>query len=183
MSSGSPRISERMTASTFAGQHSWANRPPLTALSRFRMVLISTISAPQASSCPVIFCSSSPETSGFSNRALPPPESRNSTVSFSVRSATRSSAACVPRNEFSSGTGCPASKQEKFAMGPITWSYLVTTTPFSIRPPRQSEAALAICQAALPAATSSTLPGNSICCSARCTAASGCTAAIASRTI
>ena len=30
ISSGSPRISESTTASTFPGQHSWANRPPLT---------------------------------------------------------------------------------------------------------------------------------------------------------
>ena len=61
--------------------------------------------------------------------------------------------------------------------------YFVTTTPFSIRSPRQSEAALAICQAALPAATSSTRPGNSRPARARCTALSGCTAAMASRMI
>ena len=89
----------------------------------------------------------------------------------------------MPLKEFSSGTGWPASKQSKLAMGPMTWSYFVTTTPFSMRLPITSDAALAICQAALPAATSSTRPGKVICFRARCTAASGCTAAMASLTI
>ena len=42
-------------------------------------------------------------------------------------------------------------------ISPFTWPYLVTTTPPSTRP-SASTAACAICQAALPAATSSTLP-------------------------
>ena len=47
-------------------------------------------------------------------------DNRNRTVSFSVRSFTKSSAAWVPLKEFSSGTGWPASKQRKLPMGPIT---------------------------------------------------------------
>ena len=147
------------------------------------MVLISTISAPQASSWPVMSCSSSPGISGFSNSAEPPPDSRNSTVSFSVRPCTKSRASAVPRKEFSSGTGWPASMHTQFGMSPFTWSYLVTTTPRSIRSPRHSAAVWAICQAALPAATSSTLPGNARFSSARRTAASGSTAAMAARTM
>ena len=56
-----------------------------------RMVFISTMSAPQASSWRVMSCNSSPETSGCSNSALPPPESRKRTVSSGFISwATRS---------------------------------------------------------------------------------------------
>ena len=77
---------------------------------------------------------------------------------------------------FSSGTGCPASRQSIFPRGPFTWSYLVMTMPFSIRSPRQSRAAFAMFQAALPAATRITRPGKEAPFSARATASSGCTA-------
>ena len=93
------------------------------------MVFISIISAPQASNCLVISASSSSEISGFSKRAEPPPDSKNKTVSSLFRLLTISIAACVPRKEFSSGTGCPASKQIVLGIAPFTWSYLVTTTP------------------------------------------------------
>ena len=48
ISSGSPRMSLSTTLYTAAGAQASANRPPLTADSRLRIVLISTISAPQA---------------------------------------------------------------------------------------------------------------------------------------
>ena len=63
----------------------------------------------------------------------------------------------VAAKPFSSGTGCPASQQSTPGIVPFTWPYLVTTTPPSTRP-SVSTAACAICHAALPAATSSTLP-------------------------
>ena len=50
MSSGSPRISLSTTAKTCAGAQCRAKRPPLTAESRLRIVLISTMSAPAARS-------------------------------------------------------------------------------------------------------------------------------------
>ena len=109
MSGRLPSTSLRITANTLAGAHSRAKRPPLTAESRLRMVLISTISAPLASSSFVISCSSSPEISGLSNSALPPPESRKITLSSARRFFTSSIARAVARNEFSSGTGWPAS--------------------------------------------------------------------------
>ncbi len=109
ISSGSPRISLSTILYTFAGSQSFANFPPFTADKRLRIVFISTISAPQARSCFVISASSSPDTSGFSQSADPPPESKNNTVSSACNPDTRSSAACVARKEFSSGTGCPAS--------------------------------------------------------------------------
>ena len=109
MSSGSPRMSLSTTANTFAGAQAWANRPPLTRDSRLRMVFISTMSAPQASSWRVMSCNSSPDTKGCSNRALPPPESRNSTVSSAVSPCTSSSARAVAKKLPLSGTGWPAS--------------------------------------------------------------------------
>ena len=142
---------------SYAGAQLCANRPPLTPDRRLRMVFISTISAPLASSWPVICCSSAPGISGFSNSALPPPDSRNSTVSSAVKPCTSSSAFRVAAKPFSSGTGCPASQQSTPGIVPFTWPYLVTTTPPSTRP-RNFTAAWAICHAALPAATSSTLP-------------------------
>ena len=157
MSSGSPRMSLSTMLNTSAGAQACANRPPLTAESRLRMVFISTISAPLARSWLVMSCSSSPGSSGRSNNALPPPESRNSTVSSAVRPCTRVSAFLVAAKLFSSGTGWPASQQVTPGISPFTWPYLVTTTPPSTRP-SASTAACAICQAALPAATSSTLP-------------------------
>lgn len=93
--------------------------PAFTADNRLRMVLISTISAPHPSSCCVISCNSSKGIQGFSSRALPPPDRRNTTVSCAVNPCTRSSAACVPRQEPSSGTGCPPSKQRIWAIGPL----------------------------------------------------------------
>ena len=54
-------------------------------------------------------CNSVPESSGFSNNALPPPESRNSTVSSAARPRTSSNAFSVAAKLFSSGTGWPAS--------------------------------------------------------------------------
>ena len=109
MSSGSPSTSLRTMLYTLAGAQAKANRPPLTADSRLRMVFISTMPAPQASSWPVMSCSSAPGSRGFSSRALPPPDKRNRTVSPSRALSARSRAAWVARNEFSSGTGCPAS--------------------------------------------------------------------------
>ena len=176
ISSGSPRISLSTMLNTCAGAQLCANRPPLTPDRRLRMVFISTISAPLASSWLVICCSSAPGISGFSNSALPPPDSRNSTVSSAVKPCTSSSAFRVAAKPFSSGTGCPASQQSTPGIVPFTWPYLVTTTPPSTRP-RNFTAAWAICHAALPAATSSTLPpcGRKFF-SARRTASSGRTA-------
>jgi len=50
-------------------------------------------------------CNSPPETSGFSNRALPPPESKNSTVSSAVSPCTSAKAFSVAAKLLSSGTG------------------------------------------------------------------------------
>ena len=102
-------MSDRTMENTWAGAHSWANLPPFTADSRLRTVFISTISAPQASMAWVRWESSSAGMRGHSNRAEPPPDTRNTTVSSAVRSSTSSMAARVPRKEFSSGTGCPPS--------------------------------------------------------------------------
>ena len=143
---------------TWAGAHSWAKRPPFTPEKRLRRVLISTISAPQTSRLWVSSSRSAAGMSGFSNKAEPPPESRNSTVSCAVSPLTRSSACWVAVKLFSSGMGCPASRMVKLAMGPLLWSYLVMTIPVSMREPRMRLAALAICQAPLPAATSTTRP-------------------------
>ena len=177
ISSGSPRMSDNTTWNTRAGAQACAKRPPLTAERRLRIVLISMMSAPQASSWRVISCNSSPGISGCSNNALPPPESRNSTVSPAPAPATRSNAARVAAKPFSSGIGWPASRQATPGSSPCAWPYLVMTTPPSTRP-RQPSAACAICQAALPAATSSTRPPGANPASARRTAASGRTAAM-----
>ena len=96
-------------AYTWAGAQSWANRPPLTPESRLRMVLIWVMSAPQASIWPVMSSSSARGTRGRSNRAEPPPDTRNSTRSLAQRPLTAASAASVARTECSSGTGWPAS--------------------------------------------------------------------------
>ena len=90
-------MSDSTMEKTFAGRQRSANRPPLTAERRLRSVFISTMSAPQASSCFVTSAISSAGTSGLSNRAEPPPESRNSTVSRSVSPLTSSSARLVAR--------------------------------------------------------------------------------------
>lgn len=74
-------MSESTTEYTCAGMQISAKRPPLTAESRLRMVLISRMSAPQESSWSVMFSSSQRGTSGLSNSDDPPPETRNSTVS------------------------------------------------------------------------------------------------------
>ena len=184
ISSGSPRMSLSTMQSTCAGAQACANRPPFTADSRLRMVLISTISAPQARSWPVMSCNSDSGTSGCSSRALPPPESRNTTVSCAPRSRTSASAALVPRQEPSSGMGCPPSKHAMPASGPLLWPYFVMTTPRRMRPPRQDTAAWAICHAALPAATRYTPPvPKSWLSSARMTATSGSTAWMPADTI
>ena len=137
MSRGSPIISESIIAIMRALLQAMANLPPFTAESRLRMVFISVISAPEASSCLFTSCNSSSDTSGLSNRALPPPETRNISVSFGVRLWARERAASAPRTELPSGTGCPASymaiSSEKL---PAEWPYLVMITPFSMRLPR-----------------------------------------------
>ena len=124
-----------------------------------RMVLISTMSAPQAKSCPVMsFMSFSVTPSaGSSNRAEPPPDTRNSTVSSAVSPLTCSSSALVPLSVFSSSTGCPASYISSPAISPIECSYFVTTAP-EIPEPRISPAALAILHAALPIDATITRP-------------------------
>ncbi len=124
-------------------------------------------------------CSSSSGTRGCSKRALPPPESRNSTVSVGSSPAVISSTAAVPRKLLPSGTGWPASTHRTPGISPRTWPYLVTTIPPSGGWGRTSTAVLAICQAAFPAATKNTRPGKVISPSARRTAASGFTAAMA----
>ena len=149
---------------------------PLTADSRLRIVLISTISAPQASSWPVISSNSASGTSGDSNSAEPPPEMRNSTQSSSCRPRVSSSAACAARSPASSGTGCPASKMRSGPIGPRLWSYLVMTAPDVMRGPSTAHAAFAMAHAAFPMAMSTTRPEQEKLCSARATAASGCTA-------
>ena len=88
---------------------------------------------------------------------LPPPESRNSTVSSARRPLTSASARWVAAKLLSSGTGCPASQQVTPGSGPLTWPYFVMTIPPSTRPSTAS-AAWAICHAALPAATRNTRP-------------------------
>ncbi len=145
-----------------AGWQWRANFPPFTPERRLRIVLISTMPAPQARSCRVTAKSSSSGIRGFSKRALPPPESRKRTVSFSVRFPVSFRTAAVAANEFLSGTGCPASRQSIRGISPFTWPYLVTTTPASIRSPKRSEAALAICQAAFPAAATTSRPPENV---------------------
>ena len=109
MSSGSPKMSESTTESTRAGAQCAAKRPPLTAERRLRTVFISTILAPLFKSCWVISCNSCAGSSGDSNSALPPPESRNKTQSSARRPAVISSARAVAANVSASGTGWPAS--------------------------------------------------------------------------
>ena len=101
-------MSERTTENTFAGAQYCAKRPPLTAERCLRSVFISTMFAPQASSCFVMSSSSAAGMSGLSNSAEPPPESRKSTVSSAVRFSTSFIAASAEAKEFSSGTGWPA---------------------------------------------------------------------------
>ena len=84
-------------AKTFAGLASSANLPPFTPDRRLRMVFISTISAPQASSCFVTSAISSSGISGHSKSAEPPPETRNNTVSSFPSGLTSSIAARVAR--------------------------------------------------------------------------------------
>ena len=158
MSSGSPMMSDRTMENTFAGAQCWANRPPLTAESRLRMVFISTMSAPLARRLWVMDWSSSWGTSGASKRAEPPPERRKRTVSSAVRPSVRASASSVAEKVSWSGTGCPASRMSREPMGPWAWPCLVMMMPPSSRPPTQSQAARAIDQAALPTATSTTRP-------------------------
>ena len=174
ISSGSPRISLSTIVKTCAGAQCSANRPPFTALIRLRSVFTATMSAPEASSCSVRSVSSAGGIRGFSKSALPPPERRKSTVSSAARAAVRSSASCVAANEFASGTGCPASRQEIFGISPFICPYFVMTMPRSMRLPSSSDAARAICHAALPTATSTMRPVPNVCPrSAFSTAASG----------
>ena len=72
-----------------------------------------------------------------------------------------SSIFCVPSNEFSSGTGCPASRHSTCWISPFTWSYLVSTIPPSSRSSNISTAACAICHAAFPIATRYSFPLSS----------------------
>ena len=121
-------------------------------------------------------CNSVAGSNGCSNSALPPPESKNSTVSAAVSPRTSASACSVAAKPFASGTGWPASQQVTPGSAPLTWPYLVMTTPPSTRP-SVSTATRAICHAALPAATNTIRPprGWKVC-SARRTASSGRTA-------
>jgi len=61
-------------------------------------------------------------------------------------------------------------------MGPRLWPYLVITAPEVMRVLSVSHAAFAMAHAAFPMAMSTTRPAQENSCSARCTAASGCTA-------
>ena len=181
MSTGSPTISDSIIAATSAGAHIFANLPPFTEESLLRTVFISTISAEHAISWADISLSSSKGTSGFSNSALPPPETRKSTVSPAPAFFASSIACSVAATEFSSGMGCPASYTLTRSKPPCAWPYLVITIPSSIL--SSSHAALAIVQAALPIATRYILPLSSSLSSAALTAACGCTAAIAASII
>ena len=184
MSSGSPMMSERTTENTFAGAQYCAKRPPLTAERCLRSVFISTMFAPQASSCFVMSSSSAAGMSGFSKSAEPPPESRKSTVSSAVRFSTSFIAASAEAKEFSSGTGWPASMMRVCGSSPFECPYFVTTSPSSILSPSIAQAVLAICHAALPTATMTSLPGpNSRPSSALATAVSGSAARSASAMI
>ena len=177
-------MSDSTTAKTWAGAQWRAKRPPLTVERCLRMVFISVISAPQARSCLVMSCSSSVEMMGFSNRAEPPPDSRNRTRSSGLRSWVSSRARLVAAKVSSSGTGWPASQTSRFPMGPSLWPCLVMTMPPSGLRSRLSQAAWAMDQAALPTATRMSFPEpNSFPARARATAASGRTWAMASRTM
>ena len=158
MSSRSPTTSERMTDSTWAGAQAAPKRPPFTRDRRLRMQLISWILAPQASSCWLISCNSVRDRGDCSNRAEPPPESKNSTVSSAVRPETSSNARPAARKEASSTMGCPASRISKGSRGPWLCSYLVITAPAVMRVPKTFRAALAICQPALPTEIKMTRP-------------------------
>ena len=86
-------------------------------------------------------------------------------------------------NEFSSGTGWPASKHSILSIGSFTCPYFVITIPSFILSPRQSLAAFAICHAAFPTATRITFPSNFLSLSVFLTASSGRTALIAASII
>ena len=124
--------------------------PAFTADNRLRMVLISTISAPHPSSCCVISCNSSKGIKGFSSRALPRRTEETPPYPAPSTPCTRSSAACVPRQEPSSGDRVSALKAADMGNRSFICPYFVTTTPSAIRSPRQSDAAFAICHAAFP---------------------------------
>ena len=111
LSSLSPSTSLSTTMNTCAGAQSCANLPPLTLDKCLRMVLISTMSAPQAKSWLEMSCMSAKvaPSAGSSNNAEPPPLTKNNTVSSGVRPLTCSRSAFVPLRVFSSRTGCPAS--------------------------------------------------------------------------
>ena len=177
-------MSERTTANTLAGAQCRANRPPLTADSRLRMVFISTMSAPLASSCFVMSWSSSRGTNGDSKRAEPPPDRRKRTVSSADSPRVSSSACAVAEKVSPSGTGWPASRTRREPTGPSAWPCLVMTMPALILSPRQSQAALPMDQPALPAETRISRPGPKLLpSSARRTASSGMTREMAERTI
>ena len=154
LSSGSPSTSLSTMDSTLAGAHRWAKRPPFTADRCLRMVLSSTISAPQASSRLVTSAISPSVTpgSGISNSADPPPDTRNTTRSSSESPSAASNTRCAARTPFSSGTGCPASMISIPGIEPSEWPYFVITTPERRRLPSMPEAAEAIFQAAFPIA-------------------------------
>ena len=129
----------------------------------------------------MISCSSSSGISGFSNSALPPPESRKSTVSSSRSPSVSARAAAAARTLFSSGTGCPASKKRSGGSASPRWPYLVMTRPSAAGTSSARSAAAAIRQAALPTATGKTRPGKRFPFRARSTALSGSTASMAAR--
>ena len=84
-------------------------------------------------------------------------------MSSAVSPSVRSSASCVAANEFASGTGCPASWQVIFGISPLICPYFVMTMPRPMRLPSSSDAARAICHAALPTATSTMRPVPNVC--------------------
>ena len=145
-----------------AGAQCFANLPPLTSDKRLRTVLISWMLAPLPISWLLICCNSGISNSDNSNSAEPPPERRNSTVSSGVRFSVNSKARFVPRKEFSSKMGCPASMLSKFPSAPRLWSYLVSTKPEWIWLPSISNAADAMVHAALPTEISTIFPCSSM---------------------
>ena len=73
---------------------------------------------------------------GSSKSADPPPETKKSTVSFSVRPWIMNRARRVASKLRCSRTGCAASKISSGPMGPIECPSLVMTQPREIRVPK-----------------------------------------------
>ena len=149
----SPKTSDRMIVSTFAGKHHWANRPPFTAERCLRIVLIWPMSIPARSIRSVISFKASSEINGLSKSALPPPESKNRTVSVAFSLWVIWRIFCVPSTLFRSGMGCPASKHKTPGSFPRICPYFVSTIPRQIGFGTHFIAASAICHAAFPTAT------------------------------